>query len=331
MIIGWDIGIKNLAYAGLSKGAIVDTPEDVFKLGDDLEFTISIWNTINITQQVTANNLDDGSIVLADQPKRVCDIPIERKSKKGIMSPCGKKSSHLTADNRGLCGNHLGRDVEVEEYPITITPKCYYTVLERDGSSKQCGKKVVKVERDHIYKGYCKKHTASIQTENPDIELLVLGRKLRAQHISLTKLGIALYQELDVRPELLANLDVVLLENQPVLKNPTMKSMQMFLYSYFLMRCIIQRPEAPLGDIKCYMASNKTKLLVKLPDAEQERIKGELEGVKESYQINKKTSVAIVRYLLAQNTSSKWSDFFESHNKKDDLADALLMTIHYLL
>ena len=327
MIIGWDIGIKNLAYAGLFKGAIGDKPEDVFKLGDDLEFTISIWNTINITQQVTANNLDDGSIVLADQPKRVCEVPIERKSKKGILAPCNKKAIHLTVDNRGLCVNHLGRDILVEEYPITITPKCMHAIGVVGDVVTRCGKKVVKVERDHIYKGYCKKHSAV----NPDVELLTLGRKLRAQHISLTKLGIALYQELDARPELLANLDVVLLENQPVLKNPTMKSMQMFLYSYFLMKGIIQRPEAPLSDIKCYMASNKTKLLVKLPDAEQERIKGELEGVKESYQINKKTSVAIVRYLLTQNTSSKWSDFFESHNKKDDLADALLMTIHYLL
>lgn len=324
MIIGWDIGIKNLAYAGLVKvsadgGAAAAPnmlPENTFRLGDDLEFTISTWNTINITQQVTANNLDDGSIVLADQPKRVCEVPIERKSKKGAMAPCNKKATHLTADNRGLCDNHLGRDVNIEEYPITITPKCV-----------TCGKKVVKVERAHIYKGYCKKHAATLV----DIELLTLGRKLRAQHISLTKLGIALYQELDARPELLENLDVVLLENQPVLKNPTMKSMQMFLYSYFLMRGIIQRPESPVQDVKCYMASNKTKLLAKLPIEEQERIKGELEGVKESYQINKKTSVAIVRYLLAQNESPKWRDFFESHSKKDDLADALLMTIHYLI
>jgi hypothetical protein len=328
MIIGWDIGIKNLAYAGLIKvveGA-VGLPENTFKLGD-LEFTISTWNTINITQQVTANNLDDGSIVLADQPKRVCEVPIERKSKKGILAPCNKKAINLTVDNRGLCVNHLGRDILIEEYPITITPKCMHAVGIIGDVVTRCGKKVVKVERDHIYKGYCKKHAAV----NPDIELLTLGRKLRAQHISLTKLGLALYQELDARPELLENLDVVLLENQPVLKNPTMKSMQMFLYSYFLMKGIIQRPDAPVREVKCYMASNKTKLLVKLPDVEQERIKGELEGVKESYQINKKTSIAIVKYLLAQNTSSKWSDFFESHSKKDDLADALLMTIHYLL
>jgi hypothetical protein len=329
MIIGWDIGIKNLAYAGLIKvvediGAL---PENTFKLGD-LEFTISTWNTINITQQVTANNLDDGSIVLADQPKRVCEIPIERKSKKGILAPCNKKAINLTADNRGLCANHLGRDILIEEYPITITPKCMHALGGVVGDVvTRCGKKVVKVERDHIYKGYCKKHSAV----NPEVELLTLGRKLRAQHISLTKLGLALYQELDARPELLENLEVVLLENQPVLKNPTMKSMQMFLYSYFLMRGIIQRPDAPVRDVKCYMASNKTKLLVKLPEAEQERIKGELEGVKESYQINKKTSIAIVRYLLAQNKNTKWRDFFESHSKKDDLADALLMTIHYLI
>ena len=32
----------------------------------------------------------------------------------------------------------------------------------------------------------------------------------------------------------LLDVDIVVIENQPVLKNPTMKSIQMVLYSYFL-------------------------------------------------------------------------------------------------
>ena len=35
----------------------------------------------------------------------------------------------------------------------------------------------------------------------------------------------------------------------------------------------------------------------------------------------------MVEVLLSNN--AKWSDFFKSHPKQDDLADSLLMTLHY--
>ena len=42
-------------------------------------------------------------------------------------------------------------------------------------------------------------------------------------------------QELDKHPNFL-ECDSVIVENQPSLKNPTMKSIQMMVYSYFLIR-----------------------------------------------------------------------------------------------
>ena len=35
----------------------------------------------------------------------------------------------------------------------------------------------------------------------------------------------------------------------------------------------------------------------------------------------------MVETVLKENT--KWLDFFKGHTKKDDLADSLLMTLHY--
>jgi hypothetical protein len=332
MIIGWDIGIKNLAFAKLSviKGDDarhrVDN-ENLFTLGN-LTFNIELWDAINITDQVNSNNLEDGTLVLPDKHKILCEVEVEKKK---TIAPCGKKATHLSSDNKGVCKSHLGRDDTLAYYPITTKPNCIYVlpVDKKHSEPYQCSKKASCVEKDHHYKGYCKKHQPLVQASG--VELLTLGRKVNAQHINLTKLGIALYQELDARPELLRELEVVLLENQPVLKNPTMKSVQMFMYSYFIMRGIIQQPDNPIAQVKCYMANNKTKLLTELPEEEQTRIKMELEGVKESYQINKKTSVAIVRYLLDQNVNKKWKLFFEGHCKKDDLADSLLMSIHYTL
>ena len=39
-------------------------------------------------------------------------------------------------------------------------------------------------------------------------------------------------------------------------------------------------------------------------------------------------SIHLVEYLLRGNT--KWNTFFANHKKRDDLADSLLMTLHYL-
>ena len=38
-------------------------------------------------------------------------------------------------------------------------------------------------------------------------------------------------------------------------------------------------------------------------------------------------SIMMVEVLLSNNP--KWNDFFKSHPKQDDLADSLLMTLHY--
>ena len=66
-----------------------------------------------------------------------------------------------------------------------------------------------------------------------------------------------------------------------------------------------------------------------LPTEEQTRINGLLDKVNGQYQKNKKLSIYIVEYLLKIAEDKKWLDFFNGHPKKDDLADSLLMTLHY--
>jgi hypothetical protein len=57
------------------------------------------------------------------------------------------------------------------------------------------------------------------------------------------------------------------------------------------------------------------------------RIMSIIDAVNNPYQKNKKLSIHIVEYLLKDN--KKLLDFFNGNNKKDDLADSLLMTLHY--
>jgi hypothetical protein len=106
-----------------------------------------------------------------------------------------------------------------------------------------------------------------------------------------------------------------------------MKSMQMFLYSYYLIRHM--ETQHGLGDknLQCYTASKKLDLIKFFPQDQQGRIENILAAVKSGYQKNKKMSIMMVEYLLKGNT--KWLEFFNKHPKQDDLADSLLMTLHY--
>ena len=67
-------------------------------------------------------------------------------------------------------------------------------------------------------------------------------------------------KKLDEKPELLDKIDIVCIENQPTLKNPTMKSVQMILYSYFLIRGKTDNKEYPIKQISFISATNKLKV-----------------------------------------------------------------------
>ena len=159
---------------------------------------------------------------------------------------------------------------------------------------------------------------------------------MKATSIHLTKLAISLYKLLDAVPNIL-NVKCVLLENQPVLKNPTMKTVQILLYSYYVIRGISdykkQKLEKPIETIKCYSANQKNKLVSLLDEEQQTYIKDVLKQVKNKYTRNKKESIMITERILSHKmgASTKWKDVFNSSKKKDDLADSLLMTLHYLL
>ena len=114
-------------------------------------------------------------------------------------------------------------------------------------------------------------------------EEIKVAKKIKAQHNDLSLLGSSLYKELDCLPQLL-NVNTVLLENQPVLKNPTMKSMQMFLYSYFILRGVIDKEEVEkIHKIKCYSARNKLNLMKFISDEINEQITDQVKKLKTKY------------------------------------------------
>ena len=110
--------------------------------------------------------------------------------------------------------------------------------------------------------------------------------------------------------------DEVLIENQPSLKNPTMKSIQMIVYTYFLIN----------SNVKVEMVNARNKL---------KAYKGPViltpyEDIKKNkYKNNKYLAIQYCSSMI-KNEQNKFIDLFNSSKKKDDLADAYLQGMYWL-
>lgn len=127
--------------------------------------------------------------------------------------------------------------------------------------------------------------------------------KLNCNTINLIEIGKSIksnLDNLDTSTNLFMNIDFILIENQigPIANR--MNSIQGMLTQYFIMK--------GLYNIKYVSASNKLKNLIEKNTSYSER---------------KKQSILIAKDILIQkNIDKKYIDFFESHSKKDDLADS---------
>ena len=107
----------------------------------------------------------------------------------------------------------------------------------------------------------------------------------------------------------------VLIENQPVMKNPTMKSVQMIIYSFFI--CTRELGMSSIGRVGLVPASCKNKFCEKVLAEEAP------DESPASYARNKRRAVQTTRKLVPE----AWRAYFEAHKKKDDLADAFLQAL----
>ena len=128
----------------------------------------------------------------------------------------------------------------------------------------------------------------------------------------LTRNIIKLFDELP----LFLECNKVVIENQPCMKNPVMKSIQMIVYSYFAIRGITDNKTT--SEIVLMSASNKMKVYEGPPI--------EL-AVKSKYTRNKKLAILHTQYILKDVEKL---EFFNTHKKKDDLADAYLQGLFYI-
>lgn len=314
--LGWDIGIKNLAFCLLESPT--SNTESSVQIGLNY-YNILDWGVINLVSQVNELMKKDGSITNIHTDNIICcrQIKINKKClNKALFIDYNKFSD---GSYRGYCKKHVNK-LETTNQLLHITnKKCV---------AEDCVTKSKVCLKNHHYIIYCGRHKNEMIKNGKynDNDFLTIQTTKKSSSINLTQLGRAIMIELDKRPHL-CRANIVLLENQPVLKNPTMKSIQMFLYSYFIIRgMIIENPT--IDNVQCYMASNKIEIKKLLPIIIRKQLDAHIEHIKNKYIKNKETAIFLANYYISKNL--KWGSIWISSKKQDDLADSLLMTIHYL-
>ena len=117
------------------------------------------------------------------------------------------------------------------------------------------------------------------------------------------------------------DVDLVVIENQPALKNPTMKSIQMMIYSYFLIDGVCS-DDSKITNIEMINARNKLKAY--------KGTRG-LCIIQDKYKRTKFLGIEYCKHMIQEsNQDDQWLQLFSTSKKKDDLADAYLQGMYVL-
>ncbi len=297
--LAWDVGIKNLAYSIIDYNMEEKTKE------------IIGWGVINLMNE------------LVEKPKDVllcCES--NQKGKK-----CTSKALFLFQNNpsEGICKMHRAmakykpcRFLDLSQ-PITC---CYTSVNKKTNNNTICGKNATMARKDNLNVTYCNTHLKVIQKKDPfEIFEIKKEKKELVRTMSVLLLATRLYEHLDNLKDILLNVDEIIIENQPVLKNPTMKTVQILLYSYFVMNGIMKEK---VKNIHFFSASKKLEAF----DDIDGKIMKTLSHLSGQYQVNKKAAILFTQEMIKKNP--KWFNFFNTHHKKDDLADAYLTNCYFI-
>lgn len=141
-------------------------------------------------------------------------------------------------------------------------------------------------------------------------------KKLNTNHdlLKISQLCVSKLRELDIK-----EVGSVLIENQPALKNPVMKSIQMMIYTFFVMDGVMSG-SSKIEKIHMVNARNKLKVY-KGPKIECNK--------KGKYAQNKYLSVEYTKEMI-KDEDNCFQELFKESKKKDDLADAYLQGIYWI-
>jgi hypothetical protein len=200
-----------------------------------------------------------------------------------LCKVCNKKARFDDENGTTYCKRHVPKPILVEDKLPSMT-ELKKIVAVANTATKPANKAE--------WISFLKKHYC----------LPIVKEKIKKK--TFHELFVLIKQFVESRWEFFSKATIVYLENQPTLKNPRMKSIQVILYT-------LLREKAEQDGSKatyCLVNPKKAKNM--------------------SYSERKKlTEKLALEYI--KKTNKKWVDFFEGAKKKSDLADSLLLNYNF--
>ncbi len=224
------------------------------------------------------------------------------------------------------CKNHSKLAITTPPEFNALFVSCLDDTCCYEGKTDTCGKSSKYKLNNNAY---CNTHAKSRYKTYCNEYKLVSHTKKGIDKMSMDDFLLRLIKELDKRPNLL-NCEAVFIENQPTMKNPRMKTISVTLYNYYIIRGVIDKhiSNSPLKEVHFMAPSNKLKLADNGDKAELVKVKNNDDDSK-TYKLTKALGVKYCLEMIKQ--FPEWVDKFNSHKKKDDLADCFLQGMYALI
>tara|TARA_B110000208_G_scaffold51501_1_gene67660 strand:- start:18655 stop:19380 length:726 start_codon:yes stop_codon:yes gene_type:complete len=187
-------------------------------------------------------------------------------------------------------------------------------VLRRKGICNKIAINKVIINDDNIL-GFCELKTCQKELHIHSKKTIKKIKKIRIKDIGLDIIGTNIYKALK-NINFLEEIDIIIIENQPVLKNPTMKSVQMLLYGGFIYDKLNNDYKYSL---KLFNASRKLQIYSG-PEID-------IGHIKNKYAQRKYLAIKYAEFFIQDMPI--WKELFHNSSKKDDLADSYLQALTY--
>jgi hypothetical protein len=297
VILSFDVGVIHLSYCLLTQTDYVQHDGTII-----INWCILDWNNIDLTN----------------------------RSEQKCM--CGAKASLTNTVNNEIkyyCKTHGKKiDTRIKEFNECFllynkntqqNTCCNYI----NNKSIICNKKISFIKNDLCY---CSTHAKQIYKTLQKSSDLKTFKLKNLSTLNFDDVKFRLMMELENRKNLLSA-DYVVIENQPSLKNPRMKSIAMAIYDYYLIRGIIDKDitKSNITQVKFMSPSNKLKIA---SDGDTKQlIKAKKTDDSKAYKLTKSLGIKYCLELI--HHLPDWVKHFNSHKKKDDLADSFLQGAYF--
>lgn len=302
-IVGFDMGIRNLAYC------VIEHKDNK----DEKDWTIKAWDNVDLLEGGASSQLSKQCCACAS-PAVWIDSS-EAKWCKGCATGAKRKASVTKKPTHPCC-------------PCPLTVKGLRPLALSEGFE---GAK--KAKKDELVAWATARY-------------LVPWKPAKAMDASLTTIRKAMDAWLSSVLPTFASASLIRLENQPVMKGPTMKSVQMILFTLLGHR--LEKEHGWTGALEFVHAGTKSKVATTATPPEVAKAATVLpaenvvvdaakptKDVKDkdglAYRNRKKTAEAdVLGHFGTRPDLAEWRRFFEGRSKKSDLADAFLMALRPL-